>query len=53
MRHRLIEVGPRISDIRATDVFRVIPGVKFDIGDSWQGEAAFLYNKVETVDFGQ
>ena len=34
-------------------MFRVIPGVKFDIGDSWQGEAAFLYNKKETIDFGQ
>jgi len=51
MRHRLIEVGPRISDINS-DIFRVLPGVKFDIGDSWQAETAFLYNKVETVDFG-
>jgi len=51
-RHRLIEVGPRLFDIES-DVFRVIPGVKFDIGDSWQGEAAFLYNKIESVDFGQ
>ena len=51
-RHRLIEVGPRLFDIE-DDVFRVIPGVKFDIGDSWQGEAAFLYNKKETIDFGQ
>ena len=50
--HRFVEIGPRISDI-ATDVFRVIPGVKFDIGDSWQGEAAFLYNKIESIDFGQ
>ena len=51
-RHRLIEVGPRLFDIES-DIFRVIPGAKFDIGDSWQAEAAFLYNKVETVDFGQ
>ncbi len=51
-RHRLIEVGPRLFDIES-DVFRVIPGVKFDIGDSWQAEAAFLYNKVESVDFGR
>ncbi|MDP7049356.1 MAG: TonB-dependent receptor [Verrucomicrobiota bacterium] len=51
MRHRLIEVGPRISDINS-DIFRVLPGVKFDIGDTWQAETAFLYNKVETVDFG-
>ena len=51
-RHRLIEVGPRISDLD-TDMFRVIPGVKFDIGDSWRAEAAFLYNKVETVNFGR
>ena len=51
-RHRLIEVGPRLFDIES-DVFRVIPGVKFDIGDSWQGEAAFLYNKVESIDFGR
>ena len=51
-RHRLIEVGPRLFDIES-DIFRVIPGVKFDIGDSWQAETAFLYNKVETVDFGQ
>ncbi len=51
-RHRLTEVGPRLFDIE-DKVFRVIPGVKFDIGDSWQGEAAFLYNKKETVDFGQ
>ena len=34
-------------------MFRLVPGVKFDIGDSWQGEAAFLYNKVESIDFGQ
>ncbi len=51
-RHRLIEVGPRLFDIES-DVFRVIPGVKFDIGDSWQGEAAFLYNKIESIDFGR
>ena len=51
MRHRLIEVGPRISDINS-DIFRVLSGVKFDIGDSWQAETAFLYNKVETVNFG-
>ena len=51
-RHRLIEVGPRLFDIE-TDVFRALPGVKFDIGDNWQAETAFLYNKVESVDFGQ
>ena len=51
-RHRLIEVGPRLFDIES-DIFRILPGVKFDIGDSWQAETAFLYNKVETVDFGQ
>ena len=51
-RHRLTEVGPRISDWE-DNVFRVIPGVKFDIGDSWQGEAAFLYNKKDTINFGQ
>ncbi|MDP7013636.1 MAG: TonB-dependent receptor, partial [Verrucomicrobiota bacterium] len=51
-RHRLTEVGPRLFDIE-DKVFRVIPGVKFDIGDSWQGEAAFLYNKKDTIDFGQ
>lgn len=51
-RHRLIEVGPRLFDIES-DIFRVLPGVKFDIGDSWQAETAFLYNKVETIDFGK
>ena len=51
-RHRLIEVGPRLFDIES-DIFRILPGVKFDIGDSWQAETAFLYNKIETVDFGQ
>ena len=51
-RHRLTEVGPRLSDIES-DVFRLVSGVKFDIGDSWQGEAAFLYNKSETIAFGQ
>jgi outer membrane receptor protein involved in Fe transport len=51
-RHRLIEVGPRLFDIES-DIYRVLPGVKFDIGDSWQAETAFLYNKIETVDFGK
>jgi outer membrane receptor protein involved in Fe transport len=51
-RHRLIEVGPRLFDIES-DIFRVLPGVKFDIGDSWQAETAFLYNKVESINFGQ
>ena len=51
-RHRLIEVGPRLFDIES-DIFRILPGVKFDIGDSWQAETAFLYNKIETINFGQ
>ena len=50
--HRFVEVGSRLFDIQS-DVFRVLPGVKFDIGDSWQAEAAFLYNKIESVVFGQ
>jgi len=50
--HRFVEIGPRLSDIQS-DVFRVIPGVKFDIGDSWQAETAFLYSKVESIDFGR
>ncbi len=51
-RHRLIEMGPRLFDIES-DIFRILPGVKFDIGDSWQAETAFLYNKIETINFGQ
>ena len=51
-RHRLIEMGPRLFDIES-DIFRILPGVKFDIGDSWQAETAFLFNKVETINFGQ
>jgi len=51
-RHRLIEVGPRLFNIES-DIFRVLPGVKFDIGDTWQAETAFLYNKIESVDFGR
>jgi iron complex outermembrane receptor protein len=51
-RHRLIETGPRLSDIK-TDSFRVIPGVKFNIGDNWRGETAFLYNKNSTLNFGR
>ena len=50
--HRFVEIGPRLFDIQS-EVFRVIPGVKFDIGDSWQAEAAFLYNKVESIVFGR
>ena len=51
-KHRFVEVGPRISDIQS-DVLRILPGVKFDIGDSWQAETAFLYNRVESTDFGR
>ncbi|MDB4797022.1 TonB-dependent receptor [bacterium] len=51
-KHRFVEVGPRVSDIQS-DVFRILPGVKFDIGDSWQAETAFLYNRVESTDFGR
>ena len=51
-RHRLTETGPRLSDI-STDSFRVLPGVRFNIGDNWRGETAFLYNKIDTVNFGR
>ncbi len=51
-RHRLIETGSRLFDLE-TDVFRILPGVKFDIGDSWQAETAFLFNRTESVRTGQ
>jgi len=50
--HRFVEIGPRLFDIQR-EVFRVIPGVKFDIGDSWQAETAFLYSKEESIIFGR
>ena len=34
-------------------MFRILPGVKFDIGDSWQAETAFLFNRTESVRTGQ
>ena len=51
-RHRLTEVGPRIFDL-TKDVFRVLPGVKFEIGDSWRAETAFLYSEETFTDFGR
>jgi outer membrane receptor protein involved in Fe transport len=50
--HRLLEVGPRLIDIES-EVFRILPGLKFNIGDSWQAETAILYNSVESVLFGR
>ena len=50
--HRLLEVGPRLIDIES-EVFRFLPGLKFNIGDSWQAETAILYNSVESVFFGR
>ena len=48
-RHRLIEVGPRLSDI-SFDNFRVTPGVSFDIGENWKAETAFMFNSDESLD---
>ena len=50
--HRFVEIGPRIFDIES-EVFRFLPGLKFNIGDSWQAETAILYNSVESVLFGR
>ena len=50
-RHRLIEVGPRLSDI-SFDNFRVTPGVSFDIGENWKAETAFMFNSDASLSVG-
>tara|TARA_Y100001934_G_scaffold171058_1_gene203017 strand:- start:1001 stop:3742 length:2742 start_codon:yes stop_codon:yes gene_type:complete len=51
-RHRLTEVGPRLNDIEK-DVFRILPGLKFNFGDTWYAETAFLYFNDDQVNFGR
>ena len=51
-RHRLIEVGPRFRDIDK-DVFRILPGLKFNFGDTWYAETALLYYKDDQINFGR
>ena len=49
---RLFQTGPRINDID-TDYVRVLPGLRFKIGESWNIETAYLYNRIDTTDNGK
>jgi iron complex outermembrane recepter protein len=49
---RLLQTGPRINNIE-TDTARVMPGLRFKIGDSWNIETAYLYSFVQSTDNGQ
>jgi outer membrane receptor protein involved in Fe transport len=49
---RLLQTGPRINNID-TDTARVLPGLRFKIGESWNIETAYLYSFVKSIDNGK
>ncbi len=51
-RYRLTEAGARINE-GETDVIRLLPGLKFELGGDWTAETALLWSESKTLEDGR